>query len=93
MDLKDVPEFYEVDLGECLISRTETLGELSSPAVRAARTPSPQCGCSVSSLALSSYTLRAEPQPVTQPNSALRGHFDVFQLATLTPRCPCSFFP
>lgn len=28
MDLKDVPEFYEVDLGESLISRTETLGEL-----------------------------------------------------------------
>lgn len=27
MDLKDVPEFYEVDLGESLISRTETLGE------------------------------------------------------------------
>jgi hypothetical protein len=28
MDLKDVPEFYEVELGESLISRTETLGEL-----------------------------------------------------------------
>lgn len=26
--LKDIPEFYEVDLGESLISRTETLGEL-----------------------------------------------------------------
>ncbi|SGZ27071.1 BQ5605_C025g10045 [Microbotryum silenes-dioicae] len=26
MDLKDVPEFYEVELGESLISRTETLG-------------------------------------------------------------------
>jgi hypothetical protein len=25
--LKDVPEFFEVELGESLISRTETLGE------------------------------------------------------------------
>ncbi|ORY87518.1 Chs5p-Arf1p-binding proteins-domain-containing protein [Leucosporidium creatinivorum] len=34
MDLKDVPEFYEVDLGESLISRTETLAsfrELGPP--------------------------------------------------------------
>lgn len=27
MELKDVPEFFEVELGESLISRTETLGE------------------------------------------------------------------
>ena len=35
MDLKDVPEFYEVELGESLISRTESLGEFKRQQSRA----------------------------------------------------------